>query len=105
MNDIKLLQDISQEIRVQKETRFLYELERVFTHPIVLKNRLMRNIKLFLFDSGTIVHGVTVSRNDRKGLSAAFYGLWHYLIIIIYFVGSADNESASLFADKLIRDF
>lgn len=76
MNDIKLLQDISQEIRVEKETQFLYELERVFTHPIVLSNRLLRNIKLFLYDNGMIVSPVTISRNNRGGLSVAFYGLW-----------------------------
>lgn len=76
MNDIKLLQEISQEIRVQKETRFMYELERVFTHPIVLSNRLLRNIKLFLFDNGAIMQPVTISKSNRCGLSAAFYGLW-----------------------------
>ena len=74
MNDIKLLQDISQEIRVQKETRFLYELERVFTHPMIRQNRLLRNLKLFLYDSGTILDRETISKSDRSGLPAAFYG-------------------------------
>lgn len=74
VNDIKLLQDISQEIRVQKETRFLYELEGVFTHPIVLSNRLLRNLKLLLYDSGTIGNSVTISKCNRHGLSAEFYG-------------------------------
>lgn len=72
---------------MQKETRFLYELERVFTHPIVVKNRLLRNIKLCLYDSGMIVNAVTVCRANRNGLAVAFYGtlalMWHYLASII----------------------
>lgn len=73
MNDIKLLQDISQEVRVQKETRFLYELEKVFTHPLVNRNRLLQNLKMFLYDSGMIVNTVTITRDNRCGLSMAFY--------------------------------
>lgn len=44
VNDIKLLHEISQVIRLEKETRFLYELECVFSHQIMTSHPFLRKV-------------------------------------------------------------
>lgn len=77
VNDIKELHEISQEIRLEKETRFLYELECVFTHPFVIANPFFRKLKRTFYDRG-IDDGsgpsLSISKHDRRGFSVNFYG-------------------------------
>uniref|UniRef100_A0A1B0CI17 Uncharacterized protein n=2 Tax=Lutzomyia longipalpis TaxID=7200 RepID=A0A1B0CI17_LUTLO len=74
VNDIKLLHEISQEIRLEKETRFLCELEGVFSHSFVTGQPLLRKLKRRIFDNGTQITYLTVNRKtNSQGLTTSLY--------------------------------
>ncbi|CAD7092217.1 unnamed protein product [Hermetia illucens] len=73
VNDIKQLHEISQVIRLEKESRFLYELESVFTHPIIVNQPFLRKVKHKLFDRGVSTDTIRVTRDDRQGLNNTVY--------------------------------
>ncbi|XP_055715949.1 transient receptor potential channel pyrexia-like [Phlebotomus papatasi] len=74
VNDIKLLHEISQEIRLEKETRFLYELENVFSHRFVIGQPVLRKLKKRFFDNGTQITYLIVNRKmNSQGLSVSLY--------------------------------
>ncbi|GAB0093655.1 transient receptor potential cation channel protein painless-like [Sergentomyia squamirostris] len=74
VNDIKLLHEISQEIRLEKETRFLYELESVFNHRFVIGQPILRKLKTRFFDNGTQIKYLIVNRKkNSQGLTASLY--------------------------------
>ncbi|XP_055851571.1 transient receptor potential channel pyrexia-like [Episyrphus balteatus] len=66
VKDIQILHEISQTIRLEKETRFLYEFEAIFTQKIMTSNRILRKIKNRLYDSGAIDTILTISKKNRR---------------------------------------
>ncbi|XP_055906350.1 transient receptor potential channel pyrexia-like [Eupeodes corollae] len=69
VNDVKILHEISQSIRLEKEIRFLYEFESIFTQKIMTSNTILKKIKKRLYDIGAIGRSITITKENRQIIS------------------------------------